>query len=159
MVSGYVLRAPRPGEFLAVVDLLVASELARTGRSARGADFVSSEWNLPGFDLGTDARLVTNKTGAAVGYAHAAFEEPNVVDSWGVVHPARRGRGVGTALFDWIEQRAGELLDGIDAPVFRHRTDAGDQGAAAILRSHGLRRVGHFDLRTAAGWDLWERTI
>lgn len=144
MASGYALRAPVPGDFLSVVDVVVASERAKTGSSTLGADFVGGEWSLPGFNLSTDAFLVTNKTGAVVGYAQAVFEHPNVVDSWGVVHPARRGRGLGTALFERIEQRARELLNGIDDPVFRHKADAGDQGAAAILRSHGLRRVRHF---------------
>lgn len=144
LLAVYTFRAPVSGDFLAVVDLVVASELASTGRSMLGADFVSGEWGLPGFDLSTDAWLATNKTGAVVGYAQAAFEEPSVVDSWGVVHPARRGRGIGTALFDRIAQRAGELLDGIDAPVFRHKTYAGDAGAAAILRSCGLRPVRRF---------------
>lgn len=144
LLSRYTLRAPVPGDFPAVADLVVANELAGAGRSTLGADFVSSEWSLPGFHLGTDACLVVGKTGAVAGYAQAVFEAPNVVDSWGVVHPAHRGRGLGTALFAWIEQRARELLDAVDSPVFRHKASAGDHGAGAILRSRGLRPVRHF---------------
>ena len=142
--SGYTLRVPAPDDFQAVVDVVVASELARTGRSTLGADFVGGEWHAPGFHLDTDARIAADGTGTVVGYAQAVFEEPNVVDSWGVVHPDHRGRGLGTTLFDWIEQRARELLDGIDAPVFRHKTDAGDEGAESILRSRRLQPVRHF---------------
>lgn len=143
-VYRYTLRAPTPGDFPAVVELVVANELASAGRSTLGADFVSGEWSLPGFNLGTDAILAAGKTGAVAGYVQVVLEAPNVVDSWGVVHPAHRSRGVGAALFDRIEQRARELLAGVDEPVFRHKATAGDLGASAILRSRGMRRVRHF---------------
>ena len=143
-LSGFILRAATPGDFQAVADVVVAGELAARGRSTLGADFVAGEWSLPGFGLETDACVAADDAGAVVGYAQAVFEEPNVVDSWGVVHPAYRGRGLGKALFDQIERRAHELLDGIDAPILRHKTDAGDQAAAAILRSRGLRPVRRF---------------
>ena len=45
-----------------------------------------------------DRRLVvTDGAGAIVGYAQARLDEPTVVESWGVVQPTLRGRGIGSS--------------------------------------------------------------
>ena len=64
--------------------------------------------------------------------------------SWGAVHPAHRGRGIGTRLLDRIEERAAHLLAGVTAPTFRHSINAGDRAAAGMLSARGLRPVRHF---------------
>jgi len=69
--------------------------------------------------------------------------EPDVVGSWGVVHPRQRGRGIGSALFDRIEARAAELLAGSSSPRFRHAINARDTFAAAMATAHGLRPIQH----------------
>ena len=74
-----------------------------------------------------------------VGYAQARLDEPTVVESWGVVHPAHRGLGAGTSLFDEVEERATRLLDGHPAGRFRHSINAGDGAAVAMLHARGLR--------------------
>ena len=65
-------------------------------------------WEPADFDLGADAWVVTDDAGGIVAQGRSSLEEPNVVGSWGVVHPEHRGRGIGSALFDWIEGRAAE---------------------------------------------------
>ena len=81
---------------------------------------------------------------AIVAYGQARREEPTVVESWGVVHPGHRGRGIGAWLLAQIQQRASELLTGLASARFRHVINAGDRAAAVMLHASGLRRVRHF---------------
>jgi mycothiol synthase len=138
------IRAPTAHDLDAVADVMIASDIDATGRVVLDADFIQAGWNREGFDLATDAWVVVDASEVIVAYGHAAREGPDVVDSWGVVHPAHRGKGIGSALFDRIEQRSGQLLAGLPTRRFRHAIDAEDDGAAAMLRRRGMRPVRHF---------------
>src|SRR5215831_4364115 len=142
--AGYRLRAPAPGDLDAVSDVLIADELGEAGQVVLGADFVRDEWSRVGFDLATDAWVVADAGGAIAGYVQAMREEPEVVESWGVVHPGHRGRGIGSSLMDLAEERATRLLAGLPSGRFRHAINAGDHAAAAMLQARGLRPVRHF---------------
>ncbi|HEY1672211.1 MAG TPA: GNAT family N-acetyltransferase [Streptosporangiaceae bacterium] len=142
--AGYQLRAPVPGDLGGVADVLVADELLHAGQIVLGAEYIADEWSRPVFDPATDAWVVADSGEMIVGYAQATREEPAVVDSWGVVHPAHRGRGVGSALVTMIEQRASQQLAGLPSGRVRHSIFAGDDAAAAIMRARGMRPVRHF---------------
>jgi len=142
--AGYRLRAPAPGDLDAVADVLIADELGEAGQIVLGRGFVRDEWSRAGFDLATDAWLVADGAEAVVGYAQAMREEPAVVESWGVVHPGHRGRGIGSLLVGLAEERASRLLAGSSSGRFRHAINAGDHAAAAMLQARGLRPVRHF---------------
>jgi mycothiol synthase len=141
---GYQVRAPTAGDLDAVAGVLVASDLTDAGESVLEADFLRDEWSRPRFDLAADAWVVVHGGDAIVGYGQARREEPAVVESWGVVHPGHRGRGIGAWLLDRIQERASELLAGLPAPRFRHAANGGDRAAASLLRARGLRPVRHF---------------
>ncbi len=141
---GYVLRAAAEADFDASVGVLNADEIDEAGGVVLGADFLRRQWNRAGFDVGTDAWIIADGAGTIVAYGQAVHEEPTVVGSWGVVHPAHRGRGLGARLLDRIEERAAQLLAGVPDPTFRHSINAGDRAAAAMLELRGLRPVRHF---------------
>ena len=141
--DGYQLRPPTPDDLDAVADVVVADELDGTGQVVLGADFVRAEWSRLG-DLAADAWVAVDRAGKVVGYAQVTLEAPDVARSWGVVHPEHRGRGIGTSLLDHVEERAPELTATPSSLRIQHAINAGDDAAAAMLRSRGLRPVHHF---------------
>jgi len=106
--AGYELRATRPADLDAVADVFIADDLEEAGRVVLDADFVRDEWSLAGFDLATDAWVVTDVGGTIVGYGQVMEEDPNLIDSWGVVHPGHRGRGPPRPPGAWHRVRASE---------------------------------------------------
>jgi mycothiol synthase len=143
LAAGYRLRAPTSDDLDAVTTVLVADELDDVGEVVLGEDFVRNGWGRPGFDLARDAWVATDATGEVVGYGQVMPESVSV-GSWGVVHPAHRGRGVGSALLGHIEERALALLQGSPSGRFRHSINADDGAAAALLEARGLRPIRYF---------------
>ena len=138
--AGYAFRAPLRTDLDAVAGLLIADQRDASNRAVLGADFILNGWNRSGFDLDVDAWLIVDETGTIRAYGQLAWDEPGVIQSWGVVDPEHRGRGIGSALFDRIEGRALEL----GPSRFRHSINLGDDAAAALLGAHGLEPVRHF---------------
>ena len=67
------------------------------------ADIVA-DWQHPGFDVGSSTVGVFDED-RLVGYAEVSVGERGDA----AVHPAYRGRGIGTALAGWMQQRAADL--------------------------------------------------
>ena len=142
--DGYEFRAPTRGDLDAVAAVLIADDLDDAGEIVLDADFLLTGWNRSDFDLATDAWVIVDGADSIVGYGQIMRQEPSVVGSWGIVHPAQRGRGLGPRLLERIEERADHLLAGLADPRFRHAINAGDQAAASMLRLAGLHPVRHF---------------
>ena len=149
----YSFRAAAADDLEAVAAVFAADDIDDVGEVVLDADFIGSAWNRSGFDLATDAWVVVDDAGTIVAYAHAMRDGSDVVDSWGLVHPAHRGQGLGPDLLDRIEGRAGQLLAGVPDAKFRQSVNAGDQrrggdapGARAAPRpsllAHGHRPRG-----------------
>jgi mycothiol synthase len=143
--DGFAFRAPTSDDLVPVADVLAAERSANGAtEGALDADFMRQVWSGTGFDLGADAWVVIDEAGSIVAYGQVEREEPDLVESWGVVHPEYRGRGIGSSLLDRIEARTAKLLDGVPSPRFRHAITAGDGAAAMMLSRRGLRPVRHF---------------
>ena len=99
-LDGYSVRAARANDLEAVAAVFAADDIDDVGEVVLDADFIGSAWNRSGFDLSTDAWVVVDDAGTIVGYGHAMRDGPDVVDSWGLVHPAHRGQGLGPVLLD-----------------------------------------------------------
>jgi mycothiol synthase len=141
--AGYEVRPPTSNDIDAITAVLLADDLDDAGQPVLDADFVRERWSRGGFEPATDGWVVLDGSGTIVGYGHVASDEPGIVESWGVVHPDHRGRGIGAALFELIEERGARLTDP-PPQRFRHAANAGDRAAAALMTSRGLRTVRHF---------------
>ena len=102
------VRAPEPGDARAVLDLIVARDIADLGRPDYTLEDVQADWAAPGVDPALDAWLVEDGD-EPLGYALLDDRGAALV----TVPPASEGRGVGTALREAAEARAiarGEAL-------------------------------------------------
>jgi mycothiol synthase len=141
--AGYEFRAPTWDDVDDVAEVLLDDQRVDGVETTLDGFFLRQVWNRPDFDLGGDAWVVTDGAGRIVAYGQATRDEPDIVESWGVVHPEYRGRGIGSSLFDQIERRAVDHLAGVPSPRFRNSINARDASAAAIARTHDLRPVRH----------------
>lgn len=131
----------------AVSDLLRACNMIEGGPQANIQQKVDACWHRPGFDLKNDAWVIVTTAGQFVGYASVWQQEPGRIDSTVHVHPAFRGRGIGTLLLRLVEHRARKFAS--DAPVgmrvvLRHIVSVSNEGAKQLLEREGYTLVTYF---------------
>lgn len=106
--EGYTQRPVKMEDLESVVAMVNANAKQVIGVEKYSADVFLPEWTTPRFDLDRDTRLVLAPDGCMAGYYEVwDLEDPHVqIFCWGQVHPAHTGKGVGTCLLNWAEQRA-----------------------------------------------------
>jgi mycothiol synthase len=122
------LRAPEPADASAVLELIIARDIADLGRPDYTLEDVQADWSAPGLDLARDA-WIAEEDGTPLGYA--------LLDDRGAalitVPPASEGRGVGTALREAAEARALERGEAL----VRQYVPIGNEAARAVLLAAG----------------------
>jgi mycothiol synthase len=151
----------------AVVAVGWACDLEDIGEFELFENWVHDEWVRPRFDPSTDAWVVTEPGGKVVAATYTWDEKPHTLfDSAGWVHPAHRGRGIGTALVLAVEGRAARdlaevpagsaprVLQSFDADASgAHGPDA--SGARALLETLGYspeREYLHMEIEVPDGF-------
>jgi mycothiol synthase len=130
---------------LEAVTQLIYDACAADGDTAVAVtpDELKHEWETPGFDLERDAVLVESEDRRIVG-----FEEFNnahahaILQTDGYVHPAFKGRGIGTALLRTIEARACEEMSLAEPDVrvsLRSLFDNHDPASHDLHRNEGYQ--------------------
>jgi mycothiol synthase len=112
---------------------------------ATSLDELRNDWSLPGFNLETDAWVVTTSDGRVVGYeelynnyAHASLRGD------GYVHPDFEGQGIGTALLRALEARARkeiELAEPEHRVYVRNAMESRDVAAREMHETEGYKPV------------------
>jgi mycothiol synthase len=145
-----------------------ACNVAEIGEFDVHESWVHDDWVRPRFDPRTDAWIVTEPGGTVIAAAYTWDEEPHTLfDSTGWVHPAYRGRGIGTALVLTVEGRAARdlakvpvgsiprVLQSYDADASgAHDPDA--SGARVLLEGLGYspeREYLHMEIDVSKGFD------
>jgi mycothiol synthase len=122
------LRAPEPADAPAVLELIIARDIADLGRPDYTLEDVQADWAAPGLDLARDA-WIAEEDGTPLGYA--------LLDDRGAalitVPPASEGRGVGTALREAAEARALERGEAL----VRQYVPTANEAARAVLLTAG----------------------
>lgn len=142
VAPGFVDRPADPARDLdAVADLLEDSDRDLFGGGGSPRVFVEHGWRTSTLDLDAVTRLVLDGD-RVVAYAEVEALDPRVsLHGWVVVHPADRGRGLGSALAAWVERVAIDTAPQGASVLFHHTIPAPDRAARDILHRRGLRHV------------------
>jgi len=162
--TGYRARPACLSDAEAITDLLNTYMREASGEDAITAERLRGVLRAPGLDLATDSRLVFSKEEELVALAAVIAHPPYVrIQQMATVSHPKSGRGIGTALFDWMEERSRELLQG--APkglrvVAMQSVHDGEQRARRFLEAQGFKVVRHFwrmmvDLEEPSADPLW----
>lgn len=125
------LRAPRADEAQAVLEVIVASDIANIGRPDYTLQDVLNDWALPDLDRERDVFVVEDDAGTLIGWADVDERGARVA-----VHPEHEGRGVGTLLREAVQRRMRER-----GFVVQQGIITANAAAAEHLRAAGWERV------------------
>jgi mycothiol synthase len=114
-----------------VLTLRVARDIADVGAPDITLETLHEEWSRSDFDVAADARVVETADGRIVGYAAMSREVTMLV----VVAPDHVGRGIGSVLRRWAEER--DRARG--SACHSQWIAAGNQPARALLLAAGYR--------------------
>jgi GNAT superfamily N-acetyltransferase len=125
--DGFTSRPAEWGDLDAVAALVSVCERADLDKTLVTKEDIAAEWSQPNFDLGSDA-IVLLLGGSLVAHAETFRTRGEVA-----IHPDVRGRGLGTWILEWIEERGRVKGEAKSRQTILDR----NLGAAAMLRSHG----------------------
>jgi mycothiol synthase len=128
------LRPPADADADAVLDVILARDVADLGVPDFTLDDLRADWASPGLALEHDARVAA-RDGAVHGYAVLLGDDAVVI-----VHPECEGEGHGTVLRRWAEARAAER----GTAVLRQFAYGSNDRARAHLRAAGYEPVQHY---------------
>lgn len=107
LAEAYTARPVTEADLEPLVAMLNACSQALHGRDNHTLENWQQELRVKGFNPETDTLLVLAPDGEVAAFAEVFDLAPHVdIEMYGQVHPAHRGRGLGTALVAWAEQRA-----------------------------------------------------
>ncbi|ADD42880.1 GNAT family N-acetyltransferase [Stackebrandtia nassauensis] len=126
--AGYRARPSQPDDVAAITALVAACEVDLFGRVESDAGHAHAVFARDGLDAGRDTVLVFGPGGEVVAWAWVNRR------SEVYVHPAHRGRGLGSGLLAWIQRRARQA----GTVTVAQQVPDSDTAAARLLGSAGF---------------------
>ena len=145
---GFCCRAPTLADVPSAVAMFNASSMDLLGTPQFSEEEFAADWQEPGFNLVTDARVIVNEANKVIASIDVISRPPFVRNFiWARVHPDYRGHGFGTLLTRWAEIRIQERFP--DAPTDARitagcQTVAGHQAAVTLLTELGYQHTRSF---------------
>ncbi len=111
--KGFTLRPATMDDIPACVEMFNLWAEKELGHKEVGLEEVRNEWESPHFDPAKNARILLAPNGKLVGYTEYWTHPDTPVRPWiwARVHPDYQNRGLGTALTQWAEDQAEQVLD------------------------------------------------
>lgn len=147
LAEHYTMRPTTMDDLDTAVALFNTCSIEEIGRPFVERYYIENEWTSPDLNLETDTRVVIAPDGALVGYIEVWDRAPHVHPwVWARVHPDHRGRGIGTTLEQWAEQRARQAIpkapEGARVSMLQG-TLSTHQPAQALLQQQGYQAIRH----------------
>jgi mycothiol synthase len=144
----FTVRPATMDDLDAALALFNACSIAYTGKARLEETELRGDWEMPGFDLEKDTRMVFAPNGGMVGYVAVWDSAPHARLHADVhVYPDRTGQGIGAYLGGWAEQRALQAVplapEGVRVAL-QQTVPQADAMAGASLSRLGYRVVRHF---------------
>ncbi len=151
---GFTVRPAAWDDLAGVVEMFRRADTEDWGEVDMTETALREEWENPNLDLSHDTWIVregrADGSDDAVPVAYAYLDHVDrhrQLETWGVVHPSHRGRGLGSFLLDLVEARAQEhvALAPPDGEVaLRLGVIGPDEPAHRLVEARGFRSVRHF---------------
>ncbi len=146
--QGYTVRPATMHDGDVILRMVNESSRRIRGRMAATPEQIRAQLVMPGIDLAQDTRLVFGPEGDLAALATCLHFAPHIhVQCDGLVAEEHLGRGIGTALLAWIENRAQRALELAppDARVaLMQSSDDRNSSAREFLEEHGFTACRHF---------------
>lgn len=136
------IRPPARADAPGLVELINMCSVAEGGQPDFTLAGLLEDWDDPNFALATDAWVAEGPGGNLLGYEQVFLNATGMAHELdGYVHPAHRGRGIGTRLLRLAERRVAAAP--ARAPI--HGTiEADNMPAQQLFAAEGYRCVRHF---------------
>ena len=148
----FQLRPAQPADFQAVLDLIIAHDVAVLGFPDYTEDDLRTEWQKPRFNLATDAWVATMADGRLVGYGEVWPREPQVrIHSDFYVHPALdepQQQALSATLFTRAQTRIAEHVAaapaGTEIKIRQFVVHENEPITQRLLEANGFAVIRHF---------------
>ena len=145
--ESFIVRSPTLDDAKAIAGLLNACSIEQGRKPLDTEQSIRATMEMPGLNLETDTLLAIDQRGRVVGCALVQDNPPNaLLSALAEVHPQHRGKGIGTVLCHWIEERARQAIPRLSAgtrvAVLQKRS-SDDKASQDLLLSQGYRVVRH----------------
>ncbi|WP_165423776.1 GNAT family N-acetyltransferase [Ktedonosporobacter rubrisoli] len=141
------VRPPVWADLSAVVGLIKACVKEEAGIEEPTEEEVHKSWQARNFNLRMDAWVIFTRKGDIVGYAEVRNCGDGRLVSMLRVHPAYRGRGIGTLLTWLVEERARQLMRRISLDIrvtLSNSVNSLNTAAHRLLEREGYSLVRNF---------------
>jgi len=137
--AGFTSRSATGDDTAAAAELMNAFDRAYLEEpDTMAADDVAGWWQL--LDLERDSRFYFDKTGRLAGVSTLYRREEGLLDLDAYVHPEYTGRGLGSAMLDWLEEES--VARGYS--FARTTAVTADTAGGELIASRGFEPIRHF---------------